>query len=356
MAPLPRTPLLLLAALTAGPMPACLHASGSVRPAESEKAAAPTSPPPSREFASLPSRPGEVVPANPDAKGVASAKVPPAKTVGADPGGGSIPPTAPGDLIPAPKVEVPSPDAIGLTAAKAEPDRLPPLGRPSPAALEPPLLAAMRAYAENRPDRALDCLKALDKPNQDFVLAMMPVVLRGSQINLGDPDPAEAAVLADQLQPILAQLEAKAALKVERVTFCKKAGGFGRYDARPDAEPYRPNDLAVLYFEVRHMRSEPATGPRGEGFVTRVAVNLEVRDANGRLVEQPDREDWRRRVPVLRFEHADFTRAPLRDYSRVYQFPVPAQPGVYSVTVEVKDPVHNRSVRSQPAEFRVAGP
>lgn len=353
MTPLPRTLLLLVVGLAVGPMPACLHVSGTATPTEQP----PTAQPPPREFATLPSRPGEVVPANPAAKGVASAKVPPAKGDSTANHPGPIPPpTAPADMIPAPKVEVPAPDTIGLTAGKAEPDRLPPLGGPPAAALEPPLLAAMRAYVENRPDRALDCLKALDKPNQDFVLAMMPVVLRGSQINLTAPDPTEAAVLADQLQPLLSQLEAKAALKIERVTFCKKAGGFGRYDPRPEAEPYRPNDLAVLYFEVRHLQGEPASGPRGEGFVTRAAVNLEVRDANGRLIEQPDPSDWRRRVPMLRFEHSDFTRAPLRDYSRVYQFPVPAQPGVYTVTVEVKDPVHNRSARSQPAEFRVAGP
>jgi hypothetical protein len=132
--------------------------------------------------------------------------------------------------------------------------------------------------------------------------------------------------------------------------------GFGRFDPWPEAQPYKPNDLAVLYVEVRNIGSEPAAGPHGEGYLSRAAVSLEVRDATGKLVEQTDPADWRRRVPVARFEHADHTRSPLRDYSRTYRISVPSQPGVYTVAVEVRDPAGNRTARSRPAEFRVAGP
>lgn len=335
--PSPRTLLLFLAGLALGPVPACLHVSGTITPTEP----VPTSPPKTGDFAVLPSRPGETVKLNP--KPTAVAKLPPAPKVEAEP--------KPDE--PPPEPEKISPVAVAQVT-RNEPGPLP-IAPPSPA-LEPPLLAVLRAHIEGRPDKALDYLKALDKPNQDFVLAMMPVLVRGSQINLGSPDPAEAAVLADQLRAIQARLAAKAALKVERVAFCRKAGGFGRYEPWPEAQPYRPNDLAVLYVEVRHMASEPATGPHGEGFVTRANISLEVRDANGKLVEQTDPADWRRRVPVARFEHADYTHSPLRDYSRPYTISLPAQPGVYTLTVEVKDPVGNRSARSQPAEFRVAGP
>ena len=41
----------------------------------------------------------------------------------------------------------------------------------------------------------------------------------------------------------------------------------------------------------------------------------------------------------------------------VYRIPVPAQPGVYTVTVEIRSPGGSgRVVRSKPVEFRVAGP
>jgi hypothetical protein len=225
-----------------------------------------------------------------------------------------------------------------------------------PPAPEPPLLAAMRAYVENRPDDAIRHLEKLDKPNQEFALAVMPVLARGAAMNLAAPDPQEAAHLVEQLSGAAARLESKAAMKVEKVAFCKRATGFGRFDPWPEAEPYRPNDLAVLYVEVRNVGSAPAPGPAGEGWVSRAVVSLEVRDAKGGLVEQIDPADYRQRVPVARFEHADHTRSPLRDYSRTYRIKIPPTPGVYTVTVEVKDPASGRSARSQPAEFRVAGP
>ena len=56
-----------------------------------------------------------------------------------------------------------------------------------------------------------------------------------------------------------------------------------------------------------------------------------------------------------RFDHTDHTRSPLRDYSRTYRIKIPPNPGVYTVTVEVRDPGSGRAARSQPAEFRVAG-
>jgi hypothetical protein len=181
-------------------------------------------------------------------------------------------------------------------------------------------------------------------------------VIRGSQLNLAVPDPHDAAALAEQLTAMATTLEGKAALRVDKVVFCRRATSFGRFDPWPEAQPYRPNDLAVLYVELRHVGSEPATGPDGEGFVSRAVVDLEVRDAAGRLIEQTDPTDWRRRVSVARFEHTDYTRSPLRDYSRTYRISVPSKPGVYTVTVEVRDPAGNRTARSQPAEFRVAGP
>jgi hypothetical protein len=226
---------------------------------------------------------------------------------------------------------------------------VPLVGPPVP---EPPLLAAMRAYVENRPDDAIRHLEKLDKPNQEFALAVMPVLTRGAAMNLAAPDPQEAAHLADQLGAAAAKLEAKAALRVEKVAFCKRITGFGRYDPWPEAHPYRPGDVARLYVEVRNVGCTPAA----DGYVSRAVVSLEVRDAKGGLVEQVDPADYRQRVPIVRFPHDERSRSPVRDYYQPYQIRIPPQPGVYTVTVEVRDPVGGRAARSQPAEFRVAGP
>lgn len=370
MPSLRRVPQLLVVGLAAGLLPACLPLRERVNPVATRPAG-------SGEFAILPSRPGEVIPTNPGARKTSTpestqpASPPqPIATPSGDPVEGGPRPAAgqttsrrpnpkaeAGLSEPGPKAEaepeIPSPPGP-VTAVKAEPGPLP--VQITPPAPEPPLLAAVRAYIENRPDDAIKHLQSLDKANQDFALTVLPLLIRGSQLNVSTADPNDIAVMVDQFQSIIGRLEGRAALGVDKVAFCRKVAGFGRYEVWPEAQPYRPNDLAVLYVEMRHISCEPATGPNGEGFVSRAVVSLEVRDAGGRLVEQTDPSDWRRRVPVARFEHVDYTRSPLHDYSRTYRISVPAQPGVYTVTVQVKDPVGNRVARSQPTEFRVAGP
>ncbi len=342
----------VLLGLVAAFTPACLHVSGTVTPNEPVVTTIPES-----QFAELPRRPGEVVRTNPGAKAVAvgqSKSATPSDATASGDGSKSATSQRPSEPV-EPDPEITPPQAPGdVMAVRAEPGHLP--IATSPPVPDPPLLAAMRAYADNRPNDAVECLRDLDRPNREFAAAVLPLLVRGSQLNLAAPDPHDAAVMTEQLSAIAANLERKAALRVDKVAFCRKATSFGRYDPWPEVQPYRPNDLAILYVEIRHVGSEPAKGPDGEGFVSRAVVSLEVRDAAGRLIEQTDPTDWRRRVTVARFDHTDYTRSPLRDYSRTYRISVPSQPGVYTVTVEVRDPAGNRTARSQPAEFRVAGP
>ena len=328
-------PSRLLVVLVLGFAPGCLHVHGTVTTTE------PTSAPPATKgdaFASL--RPGESIPTRPPADPKTVAAKPPAPKLAPPPDADPVAPAPPENVL-AVKGAGPDPGPFPLAA-----------GPPVP---EPPLLAAMRAYVENRPDDAIRHLEKLEKPNQEFALAVMPVLARGAAMNLAAPDPQEAAHLVEQLGGAAGRLEMKAAMRVEKVAFCKRATAFGRYDPWPEAQPYRPNDLAVLYVEVRNVGSAPCAGPAGEGYVSRAVVALEVRDAKGTVVEQTDPADYRQRVAVARFEHTDHTRSPLRDYSRTYRIKIPPNPGVYTVTVEVKDPVTGRTARSQPAEFRVTG-
>jgi len=290
------------------------------------------------EFAIYPKRPGEVVRKNSEATATAEKPVPQtddakdaATTVE------SAPPLQDENVVKA-----------------ADPATLPPIAIPTVG--EPELVAALRAFLDNRPDAAIQLLKSLDRPNQDYAIALLPLIVRGSQMKMSSANPDEVAMLVEQLHGVAGRLESKAALKVDKVSFCRRVTGFGRFEPWSEGQPYRPNDLAVLYIEVRNVGSQPSPGPHGETYLSRATVSLEVRDATGNLVEQTDPTDWRRRVPVARFEHADHTRSPLHDYSRTYRISVPAQPGVYTVTVEVKDPIGNRVTRSQPVRFDVAGP
>src|SRR6202012_3129576 len=104
---------------------------------------------------------------------------------------------------------VPPAPPAEVTPVKGEPGQLV-LSPPAPTP-DPPVLAAMRAYVESRPADAIRLLQALDRPNQEFALAVMPLLVRGTQINLAAADQEDVAVLVDQFYSVAARLEGKAA-------------------------------------------------------------------------------------------------------------------------------------------------
>ncbi len=333
-----RWPLPTLAALGLGLVPACLYVEKSVPitppgwkppPAKMLPVGSPAATDKS-DFASLlPRKPGDRV-----------AKNPPPAVADAGPRVEAATPTETRTSLDLVGPVQPAQNVVKVPDPPAEPDA--------------PLTAAVRAFGDGHPERAVEALKGMGKGNQAFVLELLPLLDRVSKIDLDHADPQEVAVLSEQLQAAAARLEPKAALRIDRATFCRKVAGFGRYDPWPDGQAFGPADLAELYVEVRHVTSEPASGAaNGEAFVTRLASTLEVRDAAGRLVEQTDPADWQKRVPAARFDRTDFSRTPVRDYFLKYRFPVPPVPGAYTVTVEVRDPAGVRKARSKPVEFRV---
>ena len=181
--------------------------------------------------------------------------------------------------------------------------------------------------------------------------ATLPVLARAVSADLNH-DPATVGALVDQLHSAAGRLEPRTALRIEKTAFCKYVSGFGRFVPWPDNQPYRPNAQAQFYLEVRNLGSQPA----GDEFVTSVQAAVEVRDAHQKLVEQIDPDDWKRRVPVVKFEKRLGSRSPLHDFHVLYLFSVPAAPGVYTVTVELRDATGRRTVKTQPAQFCVAGP
>jgi hypothetical protein len=223
------------------------------------------------------------------------------------------------------------------------------------AGAESPLLAAFRAYMDGKPERAFGAIAELDRTNQELILAILPVLSRGATANLA-ADPVAAAALVEQLHGAAARLEPLAALRVETALFCEDVDGFGRYKAWGVNRPYTPWKKANLYLEVRNLVSQPVVGPRGEPYLTHVRARAEIRDAYGKLVPQPHPANHRNLVPAVEFEEKVRTNSPVRDFHLVYFFPVPATPGVYTITVTVSDSAGRRSATTQPIEFRVAGP
>jgi hypothetical protein len=341
-----RRPSLALLALFVVPLPACIHISATPLPPDAKgetkvepKAVAkpvadakarpqpPAGQPPKMEFAVLPRVPGTVALKN----------NPPPKQP--NPAVEPVAPTQPGDPV--------------RTAHNNEPGPFP-FAQPFAPPPDPPLVGALRAYMDGRPERALEFMRALDRPNQEFVLSVLPLLVRGATADL-NRDAVANAVLADQLHATAARLEPRAALRVEKALFCRDVRGFGRYTPRSDSDPYRPHEIAQLYLELRNLASVPAN----DGYATSVNALVEVRDAENRLVPQIDPEDkprYARRVSVVKFDKVESSRSPLHDFHILYYFSVPQAPGVYTITVELRDPAGRRTTKTQPIQFCVAGP
>jgi hypothetical protein len=81
---------------------------------------------------------------------------------------------------------------------------------------------------------------------------------------------------------------------------------------------------------------------------------VEIRDAYGKLIDQLTSEGHH--VSVVQAEKKLFTRTPIREFHILYQFQVPSAPGVYTISINIQDPVGRRSVKTEPIEFTVAGP
>jgi hypothetical protein len=310
----------LLVACGLPTLPACLVGTGSKPPADS------TQPPPTATvstvprtgFAELISGPGQRVPLHEPHGTLVSHPLPP-----------HDPPAVIVEEVPRPR-ELP-------TIVQAPPK-------------DPALVSAVRAFLDDRPDLAKEYLKGLDASNQELMLQLIPAVVRASQVNLTQPS-TEVGDLARQLEGPAAALASKAPLAVEKACFCRAPKNFARYQPLPDRYAFRPGEWSELYVEVRNVPSVPASTPAdGEGYLTRLVLTLQVRDAAGAVVPLPD-ENYKP-VPTLHYDKRDFTRGPVRDYFLLFRFPVPAKPGAYTVTFEVQDPATGRAV-SRTMPFRV---
>jgi hypothetical protein len=60
-------------------------------------------------------------------------------------------------------------------------------------------------------------------------------------------------------------------------------------------------------------------------------------------------------VPVVRFDRRLVTHTPLHDFHVLYSFTTPRTPGVYTITIELRDAATGRTVKSAPLQFYVAG-
>jgi hypothetical protein len=135
----------------------------------------------------------------------------------------------PGQRLPthkAPEVKLEIPEEDPPRFAEPDPVETPgsmvPELAPQPKLVkEEPLMAAVRAYIENKPEQAVEHLKALDRPNQDLMLQLIPAMVRTSQTNFANLNPHDAGMTAQQFESVANTFARRASLTIEKTAFCR---------------------------------------------------------------------------------------------------------------------------------------
>ena len=266
-------------------------------------------------FAELPRVPGEVILRNPPAV----AAIVPERT---------DPPTLPASLPPTVMVQTAPP-------------------------VDPPLVAALRAYLNEKPDAAAEALKPFDAANRDLLTQLLPASVRIARTNFAKESPSEIGALATQLETPLQMLSPRVPLSLTKTLFCTEIKGFGRYRAVPEGSPLRAGELIHVYAELRNVPCLPVdAGTPQERYVTDLRTSLRVRDAAGTAV--PLLQANGEYGPVRNERRREETESPIRDHHLFFLFTLPRKPGAYTVHVEIIDPANGRHL-SAVMPLRVGG-
>lgn len=218
---------------------------------------------------------------------------------------------------------------------------------------EEPLLAAVRAYIENKPEAAVEYLKELDRPNQEVMLQVIPAIVRASQANFANLGPHEAGVLANQFESVAATFARRASLTIDKTAFCRNVKNFGHYDPLPAGTRFKPGEISILYVELGNVPCMPTVQNGVEGYITRLNCTLQLRDTSEKVLELTGKNG--QQTSELSENKVDFSRSPLKDYFMLFWFAAPAKPGKYVVNFKVRDPNTGREIsKSEP--FFVGAP
>jgi hypothetical protein len=221
-------------------------------------------------------------------------------------------------------------------------------------ASDEPLVVALRAYLRKHPADALDALGRYSKANQDMLLVALPFAARLTEGDIDKVSPREAAELADLLQGAEDRLRQRAALRIEKLVFCRRIDDFGEYVAREPVNNIhtfeggagdQPGEPIQVYIELRNVSSRQ----HGDCYETRLAGTIELIDFERHSAYRSDFQ------PDPHRGHS-----PRHDFFVNCSFSVPRKvpPGRYTLRVEVRDitglPADPTALRQAPPAHRVA--
>jgi hypothetical protein len=236
-----------------------------------------------------------------------------------------------------------APPALAETAA----------GTPDQPVAEHPLLTALRSFLDQKPQEAIAILGRYEKPNQEMLLALLPLAKELTEISLTHPRAEEIAALDEKVQSMERPLRQRMQLVMNKICFCESIKGFCDYVPFAPGHPFRapapgrPDEQVNIYVELSNLSGVAhVSAERGSFYETRLASSVKI-------VPQGGKEPiWQRQFKD-RMGHVILSRTLRHDYFNSYMFYVPhIPPGAYKLVIEVTDVPTGRTA-SRSLDFRV---
>jgi hypothetical protein len=221
---------------------------------------------------------------------------------------------------------------------------------------EDPIVAVVRFLRDGETGEANQQLKLFDPATREVLGVLLPIVTRLAEPGRAGDPPHDCSALLEELESLSQSLRPKAALRIDKMCYCRRIEGFGVVDPLPSSHIYHvgaeglSGDFVQVYVELRNF----ASLKQGPSYETRLACNMLIRDEHDRIVWYQDRH--------TRLERSCSAR---HDGYLDCHFNVPKclPVGDYTLWIMVKDltglsgeeaPVHRTAKRS--LDFRVRTP
>jgi hypothetical protein len=215
-----------------------------------------------------------------------------------------------------------------------------------PAAPPPlrPVLAALEAYFQNKPQEAMQHMQALAPKDQELLLRLLPYLAEMDQRGLfiASISQEKAQSFLDTLQAVETDVRPLAPLVLDRLIFCRSIKGYGQYI--PHSQPhFRPGEVTRVYAELRNVNDQRL--PDGT-YGLLLHGQLELCRADGQLIGKPN---------IL--ESESLSRSPRRDFFLRFFYTIPAHltPGPYQLRLRITDHHTGRTAESKAAFIVLAG-
>jgi hypothetical protein len=210
------------------------------------------------------------------------------------------------------------------------------LGAPCQKTVEPaarPLALALNAFLDNRPEEALQHLKAYGAKDQELVMLLLPIL---AEVERGgvtcSPRKETVQAVLNSLRSADQELRVHAPLEMEKLSYCLDIEAFGVVQKRADNK-FRAGDYVYVYAELQNLVDRRGADGR---YAVRLSSGLEIRATDGRAAH--------RFQPIA--NEPLHSWSPRTDYfTRVgFQLPANLAPGLYSLRVRVTDLDTGRTV------------